>query len=234
MSAVVQFALAYVLFMTAHVVPAAPRVRGLAVHMLGRGAYLALYSLISILLLVWLIAAARNAPTLSLWPLTPELGAVPLVVMPLALTLVVAGLSQSNPLSVSFRDRGFDLSRPGIVAVTRHPVLWGFVLWALSHVAVNGDVVSVALFGGLALYAAAGLGLADKRAKSRLGLDRWTSLAAHTSILPFAAVLAGRARLAVDRPTLAAILVGLAFYVWFLAGGHLWLFGADPLIYLRS
>lgn len=230
----VQFALAYVLFMTAHVVPAAPQVRGFALHALGRGAYLALYSLISLLLLVWLVAAARSAPTLLLWPLTPELALVPLIVMPFGFILVVAGLFQANPLSVSLRDYGFDPNRPGIVAVTRHPVLWGFVLWALSHVAVNGDVVSVALFGGLGLYAAAGFGLADKRAKSLLGLDRWSALAARTSILPFAAILAGRARLAVDRQMLAGILVGLAFYVLFLAGGHLWLFGVDPLIYLRS
>lgn len=230
----VQFALAYVLFMSAHVVPATPQVRGFAIRTLGRGAYLAVYSLISILLLVWLIAAALSAPTLFLWPLTPELVSVPLVVMPLALTLIATGLLQSNPLSVSLRDDGFDPDRAGIVSVTRHPVLWGFLLWALSHVAVNGDVVSVALFGGLALYAMAGFGLADKRAKSRLGPDRWTALAARTSILPFAAILAGRARLAVDRQTLAAILVGLAFYVLFLAGGHFWLFGVDPLIYLRS
>lgn len=220
--------------MSAHVVPATPQVRGFAIRTLGRGAYLAVYSLISILLLVWLIAAALSAPTLFLWPLTPELVSVPLVVMPLALTLIATGLLQSNPLSVSLRDDGFDPDRAGIVSVTRHPVLWGFLLWALSHVAVNGDVVSVALFGGLALYAMAGFGLADKRAKSRLGPDRWTALAARTSILPFAAILAGRARLAVDRQTLAAILVGLAFYVLFLAGGHFWLFGVDPLIYLRS
>lgn len=120
------------------------------------------------------------------------------------------------------------------MAVTRHPVLWGFLLWALSHVAVNGDVVSVTLFGGLALYAVAGFGLADKRAKSRLGPGRWTALAARTSIMPFTANLAGRARLSLDMPTLAGILVGLALYVAFLAGGHLLLFGVDPLMFLRS
>ncbi len=230
----VQFALAYCLFMTAHLVPAAPHLRGFAIRSLGRGAYLALYSLISLLLLVWLIAAARSAPTLLLWPLSPELALVPLVVMPFGFILVVAGLLQANPLSVSLRDSGFEPARAGIVAVTRHPVLWGFLLWALSHVAVNGDVVSVALFGGLGLYAAAGFGLADKRAKSRLGPDRWTALAARTSIMPFAAILAGRARLSADMPTLGGILGGLALYVALLAGGHLWLFGMDPLIFLRS
>ena len=229
----VQFALAYVLFMTAHLVPAAPHLRGFAVRALGRRAYLVLYSLASFLLLIWLIAAARSAPTLFLWPLTPELVLIPLIAMPFAFTLVVAGLLQPNPLSVSWRGGVFDPARPGIVAVTRHPVLWGFLLWALSHVTVNGDMVSVALFGGLALYAVAGFGLADKRAKSRLGPDRWSTLAARTSIIPFAAILNGRARLSPDMSTLAGILGGLALYVAFLAGGHFWLFGVDPLVFLN-
>lgn len=35
----------------------------------------------------------------------------------------------------------------------RHPMLTGFLLWALGHLLVNGDVPSFVLFGGLGLWA---------------------------------------------------------------------------------
>ncbi len=34
----------------------------------------------------------------------------------------------------------------------RHPMLFGFGLWAFSHLLVNGDLASVVLFGGLLLW----------------------------------------------------------------------------------
>jgi uncharacterized membrane protein len=35
----------------------------------------------------------------------------------------------------------------------RHPMLWGTVVWALAHLLVNGDQVSIVLFGGMGLWA---------------------------------------------------------------------------------
>lgn len=40
-----------------------------------------------------------------------------------------------------------------VTAYTRHPMLWGFVLWAGAHLLVNGDVPSFVLFGGLLAWA---------------------------------------------------------------------------------
>ncbi|THH36027.1 hypothetical protein E4Z66_13250 [Aliishimia ponticola] len=37
----------------------------------------------------------------------------------------------------------------------RHPMLTGFLLWALAHLLVNGDVPSFVLFGGLGIWAIA-------------------------------------------------------------------------------
>jgi uncharacterized membrane protein len=35
----------------------------------------------------------------------------------------------------------------------RHPMLFGFLLWAIAHLLVNGDVPSFVLFGGLGVWA---------------------------------------------------------------------------------
>lgn len=44
-------------------------------------------------------------------------------------------------------------SRSVLIAKLRHPMLLGMVLWSVSHLAVNGDVASVLLFGALGLWA---------------------------------------------------------------------------------
>jgi uncharacterized membrane protein len=40
----------------------------------------------------------------------------------------------------------------------RHPMLFGFLLWALAHLLVNGDTPSFVLFGGLALWSVGEMG----------------------------------------------------------------------------
>lgn len=40
-----------------------------------------------------------------------------------------------------------------VTAYTRHPMLWGFSLWAVAHLLVNGDTPSFVLFGGLLAWA---------------------------------------------------------------------------------
>ncbi|MFC0201874.1 NnrU family protein [Paracoccus rhizosphaerae] len=40
-----------------------------------------------------------------------------------------------------------------VTQYTRHPMLWGFSLWAVAHLLVNGDVPSFVLFGGLLAWA---------------------------------------------------------------------------------
>ncbi|WP_022708411.1 NnrU family protein [Paracoccus zeaxanthinifaciens] len=40
-----------------------------------------------------------------------------------------------------------------VTALTRHPMLWGFAVWAFAHLLVNGDTPSIILFGGLLAWA---------------------------------------------------------------------------------
>lgn len=45
----------------------------------------------------------------------------------------------------------------------RHPMLRGVLSWAVAHLLVNGDVASVVLFGGLAVWAVASIILSNRR-----------------------------------------------------------------------
>lgn len=226
-----EFAVALTAFLVAHTIPASPRLRTRFIGLLGRGPYLTGYSLLSVALLVWLVVAVRRADTVELWAASPWQWHVALLVMPLALFLLVAGLSAANPLSVSLRSA----TEPGpITAVTRHPVLWGFLFWALAHVPPNGDLASVAFFGTMAAFAVVGMPLLDAKARRRLGRPCWDAMSRNTSVVPFAALLGGRARGdGLHRLVLPAAAAGL-LYAWILLQGHALLIGPEPLASLLA
>ncbi len=225
-----EFSFALAAFFVSHRLPTRPPVRQWLVARMGEPVFRGVYGVMSVAILAWLIAAALRAPVVILWWPQPWHAAFPIVLMPASLILVAAAALSPNPLSINMRSVPFDPERPGIVSVTRHPMLWGFGLWALSHVVVNGDLVSLVLFGGLGLFALHGMRILDVKTKGRLGDDEWARLASKTSIVPFKAVVAGSTRLDVDRRMLLGAVAGIAFYVWFVFQGHEMIIGADPLV----
>lgn len=222
------FLISIAVFISVHLILPIPQIRNRLIGLIGKRPYLLLYSLLSIGLIVWVIAAARNAPYIELWPPRPWQALVPLLVVPIAAWLLIGGLTEPNPLSISLRSAS--VTRIGGVArIIRHPVLWGFLLWAASHVVTNGDLVSIIMFGGLAALALGGFGLVDLRARRRLGSEKWGELARLTSVIPFAAILAGRNSLEWSWRLSALTAVALGAAVWFILQGHAWMVGVDPL-----
>lgn len=228
-----EFAGALTVFLVSHRVPAMPGLRSWLVARLGERWYRAIYGLVSVIALAWVISAALRAPVVVLWWPQPWHAVVALVAMPFALALIGAAALTPNPLSVSLRSGTFEPAAPGIVAVTRHPMLWGFALWAFAHLLANGDLVSVILFGGLGAFALLGMPLLDRRTRDRLGADEWQRLAAETAITPFAAILSRRQRFHADLRLVTGAAAGIAVYVWLVLHGHAALIGADPLGWLR-
>jgi uncharacterized membrane protein len=211
-----EFVLSLAAFLAAHVVPTRPAIRGRLVAAMGERAYLAGYSVLSVLLLAWVVVAAVRAPYVPLWTPAPWTYLVPIAVMPLSLMLLGAGLASPNPLSVSLNRRETGAT-PGVGGM-RHPVMWGFALWALSHIPPNGDVVSLILFGGLALFAVGGMKALDRRRRRELGEERWRALAGSVVRRP-----------ALTVPALGGAVAGIIAYLLLLLGGHAVLFGTDPL-----
>lgn len=211
-------------FVGGHFLLSWPPVRSRIVGALGERPFQGVYSLVSVVLLVWAIAAYRAAPFVGLWDLGPAGRVVAMVLVPFALVLAVIGLTTPNPTSVG-GERLDDASRAarGIVTITRHPFLCGVTLWAIAHLAASGDAASTVLFAGMLILAVGGMAAIDHKRALRMG-DAWRAIAAKTSVVPFAATAAGRVR--VDwkgigwwRPAL-----GVAVYL-ILLFGHGWLFG---------
>lgn len=109
----------------------------------GDGAWKGLYSVISIIgfvVMVYGYGIAREDADLLYSPVSGALG-IALIVVPIALVLVMAS---QFPAGYIKRTVG-------------HPMLWGIILWALAHLANNGDTASVLLFGALLVWAVADL-----------------------------------------------------------------------------
>ena len=185
---------AAVAFVGSHFVLAAPRTRAALVRRLGEQGFAGAFSLVAAVTLVVLVIAFSRAPYVELWPPASALRWIPAVVMPLACLLLVCGVSQQNPTAVM---QGFDPKArdpaPGILKVTRHPVMWAIGLWALSHIAPNGDLASLIFFGSIAFLAFYGTTQIEAKRRGREP-DGFARFAEVTSNVPFAALLSEKKR----------------------------------------
>lgn len=218
-------------FLALHLLVAGTRLRGRVIGGIGEGPYLGLFSLASIGGITWLCMAYNatdEVPNHLYWVAPEWLAHLAPVVMLVAFLFAIIGLTTPNPTAVKAEAL---LDKPdavkGMLRITRHPFLWAAILWSTLHVALNGDRASIIFFGTYLVLAAFGTLSIDDKRKKAMGA-RWTAFASQTSNLPFAAIVAGRNRLAIGELGWWRILLGLiAFAAMFY--GHLWLFGVSPV-----
>jgi len=210
-------------FLATHLVSSTP-LRGALVKAMGEKAYLGVYSLAAFATLGWMVWAYNHAPLEPLWQ---GLRLAPAILMPFACVLLACGLLSINPTAVGAARhlRGQDPAR-GIIRVTRHPVMWAFMLWGGAHVLARGELKSTVFFGTFLALGACGALLIDQRKAKTLGAD-WRHFADVTSYLPFGAILGGRNRLAMDEIGWRNPAIGVALYAVFF-WLHPWLFKATP------
>ena len=100
------------------------------------GAYMGLYSLVSLAGLGLIIWGKSLSPFEMIWQPIYEWRSLSLMLMIPALICVVAG---NVPLSY-------------LRKFLRNPMLIGILLWSLSHLWSNGDLASMLLFGSFAIW----------------------------------------------------------------------------------
>jgi uncharacterized membrane protein len=223
MDPMLELVIACLAFLLLHVLPSTP-LRGALVVRLGENPYTGLFSLATLAAIVWMALAYRAAPYTPLWP---GLRPLPAAVMPFSFILIACGVLTPNPTAVG---AGKLLANPeparGIIRVTRHPVMWGIMLWAGAHILARGELKATVFFGTFLLLAAAGTLLQDAR-KAKVHGEDWKRFAALTSNLPFAAIAQGRNRFAPGEIGLVRVVFGLLLYGGFIVA-HPWLFGVRP------
>jgi uncharacterized membrane protein len=190
----IQLTLAVLAFVGGHFLLSSPPVRGPVVASVGELAFSGIYPALMLAAFIWMVRAFRGASFIPLWSVPPDVRVIPAIVMPFACLLLVGSLTVRNPTMIMQSIAASGDPAPGLLKVTRYPMLWAFGLWAVAHLIVNGEMAAQLLVGGIAILAFGGTLAIDakRRAGDPAGFAR---LAAETSNIPLAALIAGRTRL---------------------------------------
>ncbi|MET0251415.1 MAG: NnrU family protein [Novosphingobium sp.] len=178
-------------FLGTHFVMSHP-LRAPLLRALGEKGFLGLYSLVALATFAWIILAFRRTPyqTMAwdgqaewLWLLASAITVVALVLL--------LGSFAGNPALPGAQLPPGGLPPPqGVFRVTRHPMMWSFALWALSHLLVAPTGRVAVLTATIALLALVGAALQDRKKQALLGAA-WREWEGQTSYWPRFSRLAG-------------------------------------------
>ena len=77
----------------------------------------------------------------------------------------------------------------GVLAITRHPMLWSFAIWAAVHLMILGQPKALVFDGAIIILALGGAAAQDRKKAGQLGED-WHDWTAQTAFVPFTRGLA--------------------------------------------
>lgn len=183
------------------------------VDAVGERLFLGIYALVAFATLGWMAHVYGRMPDAApLWAVGDGLWAVASAIMFVASVLFVGSLV-GNPALPDPTGATKQVPRPrGVFAITRHPMMWAFGLWAIAHILVFPQPAQIVLAGSIGLLALGGAALQDGK-KRRLQPDFWPRWQDVTSYWPFVAIAQGRAQGAAAWPGRLAMVGGTVLWL---------------------
>lgn len=124
------------IFIGIHLVPSLGGLRRFLIGTIGEKTYKIVFALIAVLGITVITIGKKHAPFIQVWE-PPVWGRdASYVIMLFAFILVTAAYLPSN-----------------IRRFTRHPMLWGVVLWSIAHLLSKGDAAAMSIFVAIGLFA---------------------------------------------------------------------------------
>jgi uncharacterized membrane protein len=229
MDATVWIALWAFSFLASHLIISSAAVRSRLIDAVGEQPYRGIYSLVAAATLGPLIYEfARNkhaGPLLWYLRAAPPIRWLAWLLMLAAFIMLVGSFITPNPGAMGAP--GGRAEPRGLLKITRHPGLMGFILFGVAHMMMNGWAGDVIFFGMFPALGIIGGMHQDQRKIRELG-DRYREFLAKTSFVPFAALISRRVRWARDDMPWAAIGVGVVLTAVIVAL-HPMIFGGNPL-----
>ncbi|RKF22763.1 MFS transporter [Altericroceibacterium spongiae] len=153
------------------------------VALLGERLFLLVYSLIALAAMGWMAFAFRAAGSPDL-PGSGETGWVVASLLSIVALVMVLGSFRHNPalpnpasaLQIPIRVRS-------VFRVTRHPMMWGFVLWAASHLILFWSWRTMIVALAILILALVGAHLQDRKKEHLFGVA-WRSWERRTCFWP--------------------------------------------------
>jgi uncharacterized membrane protein len=179
-------ALASAAFVGSHFLLSHP-LRAAVVARLGEKGFALLYAVIAFATLFamwWTYGAAAEVAPAPYWD-AGQAGWIAATLLMWLGSILFVGSLRRNP-AFPRPDRPVQAIEParGVFAITRHPMNWGFALWALVHIIANPTLASLIVSAAILLLAIGGSVGQDIKKERALG-DVWREWQARTAFVPF-------------------------------------------------
>ena len=156
--------------------------RGPLVRAVGEGPFRAIYSLIALVtfgsMIYFYRLCGREPP---LWDAGQAGWIAGTLLMWLASILFVGSFFGNPALPGARGPKG---GPKGVFAITRHPMMWGFALWAGVHLMLLAMPKALVFDGAIILLALLGAMMQDRKKSALMG-EAWHDWTAQTAFVPF-------------------------------------------------
>ncbi|MFM6950298.1 MAG: NnrU family protein [Novosphingobium sp.] len=155
------------------------------VKAVGAAGFQIVYSLVAFATLGWMVMAYRAVgPEAGLWDGSQALPWAIASLLTLVAAILFVGSLMGNPAlpqpgAAALADKPVH----GVFHVTRHPMMWGFALWALAHALISPSPRSLVLTASIGFLALVGSHLQDRKKQALMGAA-WAGWEAKTAYWP--------------------------------------------------
>jgi uncharacterized membrane protein len=183
------------------------------VQNVGEAGFTGIYSVVALLTFGWMILAYTAIDVSVPFWIAPRPWWIAASLIMLFASVLLVGSFVKNPAFPHPRGAK-QAARPatGVFAITRHPMNWAFILWALVHLSLWWSPRNIIVAVGILILAFAGSVGQDAKKRSVIG-RAWQDWEARTSFVPFAALLSGRVKWRKAAPGWIALGGGTAFWL---------------------
>jgi uncharacterized membrane protein len=149
---------------------------------MGERAFQGLYSLVALILfgaMIYFYRVIGREP--SLWD-AGQAGWIAGTILMWLGSILFVGSFMGNPSLPGAR--GPTGGPKGVFTITRHPMMWGFAIWAVVHLTVLAMPKALVFDGTIIILALAGAAAQDRKKAARMG-EAWHEWTAQTAFIPF-------------------------------------------------
>jgi uncharacterized membrane protein len=153
------------------------------VKALGAGGFQLAYTAVSFATLAWVYFAFLAAPAADL-PGSGEAGWIIATILTWPAMVLLAGSFIGNPALPTPQAEAQTRAEPrGALRVTRHPMMWGIGLWAISHMVLFWSTRTMVTALAMGILALVGAKLQDAKKEALMG-TAWAEWESKTSYWP--------------------------------------------------